>query len=498
MWRQFLETIPIIATNPLAILALLVLVSAWLAWLYRLRRSKDFIEAADSLPKRERAEYYRESGYTYDELASLPKDQRAKYLVRRYLFFSYLATLVCIALLALSIINSLNQTSESVKEQSHRAYQQAEDLFNENKFVQALSGYKKAINFNPLNTEAHYGAAKAAYRADKFDESEHHYQKALSQLNNSSQEKPILHAQLLSLRALHKRDNAEYEEALNDYNMAKTQLKNCATSKCHEVLASIYANLANLNALTGADSEIEKLYEQAIAHDRKADDQDGLISDQLNLAAFYSRTSQTEKAISLLEDVIKAATRREDYFTLAYARWNLARTLERSQPEQAEANYVTALRVARNLEARKSSLEAKITGDHADFLIEKRQETERAKRLLPIALHANVKQEDRHAIASQLSTFFSLFYKEDNNRCAAATGVVADVMLKDIDTEQANKFNRKLTTFMSQKTLSSIFGNNKTIRQLYDSLVKCTGVGSVETWQHLLPQIPAGADSDYS
>jgi tetratricopeptide (TPR) repeat protein len=92
-WKSCIEVLPKIAGSPLAIVAYVCLAGLWIFWLFRLLRSKVFIELLSKLPKNQRAQAAIDAGYQYDELAQLPKNQRLRLLTRRYLLIALLATL---------------------------------------------------------------------------------------------------------------------------------------------------------------------------------------------------------------------------------------------------------------------------------------------------------------------------------------------------------------------------------------------------------------------
>ena len=64
----------------------------------------DFLSALDALPRNARATFAQQAGYRYDELAQLSNSDRLSILTRRYRLLAYLATLIGLVLIVLSII----------------------------------------------------------------------------------------------------------------------------------------------------------------------------------------------------------------------------------------------------------------------------------------------------------------------------------------------------------------------------------------------------------
>ena len=109
--NNILEVLPALASSPPALLAYIIVVLAWILWLFRRARSKDFIRALETLPKDQKGPFAERSGYRYDDLAQLSERDRLKLLTRRYLLFAFLATLVALALILLSWIRLRNSLS---------------------------------------------------------------------------------------------------------------------------------------------------------------------------------------------------------------------------------------------------------------------------------------------------------------------------------------------------------------------------------------------------
>ncbi len=106
-WGKFLEVLPSIATQPLAIMAYVMVVGAWLLYVLRRIRSRDFLKALESLNESDRPEFCRRAGYSYDDLAALSKGDRMKALTMRNLLVAYVGSLVGIIVLVGLIVYSL-------------------------------------------------------------------------------------------------------------------------------------------------------------------------------------------------------------------------------------------------------------------------------------------------------------------------------------------------------------------------------------------------------
>ena len=119
--QRFLEVLPKIATQPLAILAYICLVGGWLLWFSRKRQSADFLKALDAIPRNERANFAQNAGYRYDELAQLSNSERMYILTRRYRLFAYITTLIGLVLILLSIIITAKEPAKPTVSVSQQA-----------------------------------------------------------------------------------------------------------------------------------------------------------------------------------------------------------------------------------------------------------------------------------------------------------------------------------------------------------------------------------------
>ena len=99
--NTFLQVLPKIASHPLAILAYLCVLGAWIVIYFRRQRSKDFLKVLQALPADEQPAFARRSGYRYDELAALSQKQRLNLLTRRYVLVAYVITIIAIVFLAI-------------------------------------------------------------------------------------------------------------------------------------------------------------------------------------------------------------------------------------------------------------------------------------------------------------------------------------------------------------------------------------------------------------
>ena len=75
-------------------------------------KSTDFLKALAALDEKDRAEFCRRAGYSYDELSRLTRNQQVHLITRRYLLFAYVATLVAIVLLILGTRQVLQNAGE--------------------------------------------------------------------------------------------------------------------------------------------------------------------------------------------------------------------------------------------------------------------------------------------------------------------------------------------------------------------------------------------------
>jgi tetratricopeptide (TPR) repeat protein len=111
--QRFLEVLPKIGTQPLAILAYICLVGGWLLWFFRKRQSADFLKALEAIPRNERTRFAQQAGYRYNDLAQLSHSDRLSLLTRRYRLLAYIATLVALVLIVLSIIITAKETGNT-------------------------------------------------------------------------------------------------------------------------------------------------------------------------------------------------------------------------------------------------------------------------------------------------------------------------------------------------------------------------------------------------
>jgi hypothetical protein len=111
--QHFLSVLPKIATQPLAILAYICLVTAWLIRWFRKKQSVDFLKSLDALPSSQRANYARQAGYRYSELAQIPQKERIRVLNRRYFLYAYIVTILGVLLLILSIVVTYKESITS-------------------------------------------------------------------------------------------------------------------------------------------------------------------------------------------------------------------------------------------------------------------------------------------------------------------------------------------------------------------------------------------------
>src|SRR5436190_1277777 len=102
MPKGFLDVLPKIASHPLAIAAYICLLAGWLVWILRRRKSQDFLQTLAKIPKEKRAEFCRQSGFKYEELAQIPDKDKLTLLTRRYILFAVLGTVVALLLLGLT------------------------------------------------------------------------------------------------------------------------------------------------------------------------------------------------------------------------------------------------------------------------------------------------------------------------------------------------------------------------------------------------------------
>ena len=129
--KLLLDALPAIATQPLAVLAYIVLVVGWVVLQIRRQRSNVFLETLESVNKKDRPEFCLKAGYSYDELARLTRKDQMKVITRRYLLLAYLATLVAIVLFALAITQHAlsDQYVEEIKEQIQKTSDDQQRLF---------------------------------------------------------------------------------------------------------------------------------------------------------------------------------------------------------------------------------------------------------------------------------------------------------------------------------------------------------------------------------
>lgn len=99
-WGKFIEALPGIATQPLAILAYILLVGSWFLWLIKRIQSRTFLKALEALPAGARPTFCQTmGGVPYGDLVALTNPQRVKLITYRYRLVAYISTLIAIILL---------------------------------------------------------------------------------------------------------------------------------------------------------------------------------------------------------------------------------------------------------------------------------------------------------------------------------------------------------------------------------------------------------------
>ena len=103
---EFLRLLPEIASQPLAVVAYIVVATGWLTWLHRRRRSVDFLKALEALPESEKGPFARKAGYTYSDLANLTRAQRVRLVMGQWFFLGFLAIVLAVVLIVLAAISA--------------------------------------------------------------------------------------------------------------------------------------------------------------------------------------------------------------------------------------------------------------------------------------------------------------------------------------------------------------------------------------------------------
>lgn len=117
-WINFLDLLPVIAKDPITMVGYIALLGGWILWLFRKRRSRDFLKTLNSIPENKRANFAREAGYSYDELSQLPPDDRVKLLTKRYRLIAYIMAVFAVIIICSNVIKVLENgiTKENVSD----------------------------------------------------------------------------------------------------------------------------------------------------------------------------------------------------------------------------------------------------------------------------------------------------------------------------------------------------------------------------------------------
>ncbi|GEM_PF-3790952 len=101
-FAEFLKILPSIATQPLAILAYIVVFAGFLIWKIGSTQSRTFLKTLELTAEEQRPQVARDAGYSYSELSGLSPEQRYKLVVYRYVLIGFIATIIGIVLVALA------------------------------------------------------------------------------------------------------------------------------------------------------------------------------------------------------------------------------------------------------------------------------------------------------------------------------------------------------------------------------------------------------------
>lgn len=473
------KVIPSAAGEPYVLAAMIVVVVGWLIFFNRKNRSKDFIFAGESLKPEDRPDFYKSAGYSYDELATLPENHRLSVITKKYRFFAYLATLFFLSICLFAVLNSL---SENTPIKVEHKISEAISHYKKGRFGEAYVAYKEAYALShEKNHEAKYGAAKSLIRKGEYDQ-------ALPLINSgiadTGNENLLLKSKFLSLYALYLKNGERREDALVALDEAKSVIDGCTSKECIEHLAAVYGNIGNTYGFMGDYDESEKYLKKAIEQDNLAGDKRGYLVDRGNLASLYQRIGKNKLATEILSENFQEWMSLEEHYEVAYTRYKLARSIEKSDLDAASVHYSEALRYINEHKVDDKRLKARIIGDHAKLFVKNEKNLNHALLKTVKSLSDNVSGDDKSGIAVQLSSLFYLYEKSKNIECAVVTGSSSLSLLKNINAEYFDDLNSDYEALFQYQSVGE-----KDYRAFIDHLAVCTDIAS-EIWFGIFTTLP--------
>lgn len=479
-FEDIIKVIPEAAGEPYVLAAITIVIGGWLFYINRRQRSKDFIIAGESLIPEERLIFYKNSGYSYDELASLTKEQKLSVITKKYKLFAYIATLFFIIFCLVAILDN-RQDDLTIKVSAK--INEAKSLYQKGRFGDAYVAYKEADTLaSGKSYKAKYGAAKSLTRKGAYDE-------ALPLINsgikNTPSNRPVLKSKFYSLFSLYLKNSERRDEALEYLNKSIEALKGCISKECVEQLAATYGNIGNTYGYIGKHQESEKYLKKAIAQDLLANDRRGYLADRANLASLYHRMNKNEESVVILNENLQEWLSLEAHYDVAYTRYKLARSIEENDPEAASVHYSEALRYINEHKVDDERLKARIIGDHAKLYIKNTKDLNQALLKTAKSLSANINGDDKSGIAVQLSSFFYLYKKNNDITCAAVTGLSSMELLRSINSDYYNEIKGEYKNYIKIKSEANSFKYPDFIA----SLAKCTDVAK-NIWSGVFTTMP--------
>ena len=181
-------------------------------------------------------------------------------------------------------LNGVKRNTENVviTESFEQLFQQANDLFGENKFEEAISYYNRALKCNPTCPQAHFNKGLCLFKLDLFSQAITAFTSAI--MNKSDYTKAFLHLGK-SYYGIEK-----YEQAIQNYR--KVIKLEPTVAKSYQLLAKTYND-------THQFQESIKILTQGLTVNPE---HKGLL---FELANTYNTINRTDEALQLYKELLK-------------------------------------------------------------------------------------------------------------------------------------------------------------------------------------------------